>query len=136
MDHLITEQIEWLYSCNLQGNRLARHILVLSGYLANGEMPERINQQLGALSRQLLAQETFDALVNSLNLLAKAPLQAASAKDSATPAAFPDLAPLVAQIDDARQKLLQVDPVNYAELIGWIGVQARTRKLFPTSRRR
>jgi hypothetical protein len=36
MEHLLADQLEYLLSCILQGKRFARHLLVLSGALADG----------------------------------------------------------------------------------------------------
>ena len=139
MDELLTDQLEWLLSCNLQGNRLAHHLLVISGCLAGTVLPEHISRQMAVLSRQVMLQEMFDSLINSFNQLAKVPLRTRPEKaEIGTPdtSANPDLAGLIDQIQDARQQLLQCDPVNFAELIAWIAGQAREQKLWGKARRR
>ncbi|MBK9447317.1 MAG: hypothetical protein IPO00_15280 [Betaproteobacteria bacterium] len=68
MDDMITDQLEWLVSCNLQGNRLARHLLILSGCLAGEGLPENISSN-GPLCPGKVLQDVFDALVSSLNQL-------------------------------------------------------------------
>lgn len=136
MDDLLTDQLEWLLSCNLQGNRLAHHLLIISGCLAGSSLPENISRQMAALSRQVMLQDMFDTLVNSLNQFSKTPPR------NKQEGAYPDtshhteLGGLVAQIQDARQQLLQCEAVNYAELIAWIAGQAREQKLWVKGRRR
>lgn len=71
MDDLLAEQLEWLLSCNLQGNRLAHHLLVITGCLADTTLPEHISRQMAALSRQVMLQEMFDSLINSVNRFPK-----------------------------------------------------------------
>ena len=136
MDDLLIDQLEWLFSCNLQGNRLAHHLLVISGCLAKTGLPENISQQMATLSRQVMLQDMFNTLVNSLDQLAKNPLRIKT--EAALPEANinSEFAGLVAQIQDARQQLLQCDTVNYAELIAWITTQAKEQKLWSKSRRR
>ena len=73
MDDLLAEQLEWLLSCNLQGNRLAHHLLVIAGCLADTTLPEHISRQMAALSRQVMLQEMFDSLINSVNQFSKIP---------------------------------------------------------------
>ena len=136
MDELLAEQLEWLLSCNLQGNRLAHHLLIISGCLAGTVLPEHISRQMAALSRQVMLQEMFDSLINSFNQLAKIPLRTKTETNSPDASANPELAGLIGQIQDARQQLLQCDPVNYAELIAWIAGQAREQKLWAKGRRR
>lgn len=136
MDELLTDQLEWLLSYNLQGNRLAHQLLIISGCLAGTALPEHISRQMITLSRQVMLQETFDALVNSLNQLAK---MVPRAKTEATPTdalAQNEISGLVEQIRDARLQLLALDPINYAELIAWIASQARDQKLWTKGRRR
>lgn len=136
MDDLLAEQLEWLLSCNLQGNRLARHLLIISGCLADTALPEHISRQMAALSRQVMLQEMFDTLVNTLNQFAKLPPRIKTETTSSDALGNAELAGLIDQIQDARQQLLQCDPVNYAELIAWIAGQARERKLWSKGRRR
>lgn len=135
MDDMITDQLEWLVSCNLQGNRLARHLLILSGCLAGEGLPENISRQMAALSRQVLLQDVFDALVSSLNQLGGA---APGRLDRLGSDNFrgADLATLLAQIEDARQQLSACETVNLAELVAWIVAQARDRKLWRRTRSR
>ena len=136
MDELLADQIEWLLSCNFQGNRLAHHLIIISGCLAGNGLPEHISQQMAALSRQVLLQEMFDSLINSLNQFSKSSPQTKPAPSSTNESANVDLTKLIEQIGDARQQLLQCNPVNYAELVAWIASQARERKLWSKARRR
>jgi len=136
VDDLVADQLEWLLSCNLEGNRLARHVLIISGCLADTVLPEHISRQMAALSRQVTLQEIFETLVNSLNQFAKT--QPRTNEETLSHDAYvnPGSTGLIDQIQDARQQLLQCDPVNYAELIAWITGQARERKLWSKGRRR
>lgn len=136
MDDLLTDQLEWLLSCNLQGNRLARHLLIISGCLADTTLPEHISRQMAALSRQVMLQEIFETLVNSLNQFAKTQPRTNEEAQSHDAYLNAGATGLIDQIQDARQQLLQCDPVNYAELIAWIASQARERKLWNKVRRR
>lgn len=135
MDEMLSDQIEWLISCNLQGNRLARHLLILSGCLADDVMPEKISRQMSALSRQVLLQEGFDALVAVLNQFSRI-IPGKPENNPINNIRNIDLTALLAQIEDARQQLAACEPVNYAEIIAWITAQARARKLWRRSRTR
>lgn len=136
MDDLLSDQLEWFFSCNLQGNRLAHHLLIITGCLADSTLPEHISRQMATLSRQVMLQEMFDTLVNSFNGFAKTPLR--STTDTVAPDARSniELSGLIAQIEDARQQLLNCETVNFAELIAWISGQAKERKLLSKGRRR
>jgi hypothetical protein len=136
MDDLLGDQLEWLFSCNLQGNRLAHHLLIITGRLADRALPEHISRQMATLSRQVMLQEMFDTLVKSFNEFAKSPPRGKT--DPVAPDAHStmELSGLIAQIDDARQQLLKCETVNFAELIAWISCQAKERKLLSKGRRR
>lgn len=136
MDELLTDQLEWLLSCNLQGNRLAHHLLIVSGCLAGTALPEHISRQMVTLSRQVMLQETFDTLVNSLNQFAKMLPRSKTEAASTDTLVHNEMSGLVEQIRDARLQLLALDPINYAELIAWIASQARDQKLWTKGRRR
>lgn len=136
MDDLVIDQLEWLLSCNLQGNRLARHVLVLAGALADTKIPEHISGQLTLLSRQVLLQETFDALVGALNQFPKSLGRIKNESSIGAEADVQDLSGLIAQIEDTRRKLLDIESVNYGELIGWIVGQAKQNKLWGGRQRR
>ncbi len=136
MDDLLSDQLEWLLSCNLQGNRLAHHLLIISGCLADSVLPEHISRQMASLSRQVMLQEIFDSLINSFNLFSKTLPR--SKAEAGTPEITnnSELTGLIDQIQDARQQLMLCDPVNHAELIAWIAGQARDKKLWGKGRRR
>jgi hypothetical protein len=136
MDDLLSDQLEWLFSCNLQGNRLAHHLLVISGCLAKTGLPENISRQMATLSRQVMLQDMFNTLVNSLDQLVKNPLRIKGEAASPEMNINPEFAGLVGQIQDTRQQLLQCETVNYAELIAWIAAQAKEQKLWNRNRRR
>lgn len=130
MENLLADQLEYLLSCNLQGKRFARHLLVLSGALADAPMPENINRQMITLSRQVLLQETLDSLIDTLNQLFRRTLPTKTEVQAVPETACPERAALIAQIEDTRHQLLQAESINYAELIAWIVAQAKLRKIW------
>ena len=136
MDDLLAEQLEWLLSCNLQGNRLAHHLLVITGCLADATLPEHISRQMAALSRQVMLQDMFDSLINSVNQFSKIPVRPRAENTSTDTYSNIMVTGLIDQIQDARQQLLQCDAVNHAELIAWIITQAKEKKLLGRGRRR
>ena len=136
MDELLADQLEWLLSCNLQGNRLAHHLLIISGCLANTVLPEHISKQMAALSRQVMLQELFDTLVHSFDSYSKSQPRTKPEATSSEPSNAVELTGLIDQIQDARLQLMQCEPVNYAELIAWIANQAKEKKLWGKARRR
>jgi hypothetical protein len=136
-EHLV-DQLEFLFSGNLQGNRLARSLPVLCGCLAGGALPDPIREKLAVLSRQVLLQDVFDTLVNALNQFTKT-----------TPSFHPDpahrephggtavgMAPLIEQIEQARRELSNCEVANQSEIIAWIVAQAKEQKLWGRSKRR
>lgn len=130
MEHLLADQLEYLLSCNLQGKRFARHLLVLAGALADAPMPENINRQMVTLSRQVLLQETLDSLIETLNQIFRKTLPTRIEVQVVQETSCPERAALIAQIEDTRHQLLQAEPLNYAELIAWIVTQAKLRKIW------
>lgn len=135
MDDLLTDQLEWLLSCNLKGNRLAQHLLILTGCLADTSLPEPISRQMAALSRQVMLQEIFDSLINAFNLFSKTLPKSRVDAVASDSAGIAELSGLLVQIEDARQQLLRCEPINQAELIAWIVGQAKGRKLWSKGRR-
>ncbi len=137
MDEMLTEQLEWLLSSHLQGTRLARCLLVLTGCLADDNLPDNIKQQMAALSRQAILQEVFDTLVASLNQFSKFAFQSAEKQASNTDIrARGDLCALIAQVEQARIALSSCEAVNYSEIVAWVVGQAKARKLWVKLRRR
>jgi hypothetical protein len=136
MNDLIIEQLEWLISGNLPSNRLARHLLTLIGTLADAPLPENINLQMVTLSRLAMLQEMLDKLMYTLDQLFRQEHKVRVTDQATYKPINADSAALIAQIDDTRQKMLQCDPVNYAELTAWIVSLAKQRKLWASGRRR
>lgn len=136
MNDLIVEQLEWLISGNLPSNRLARHLLTLTGTLADAPLPDHINLQMITLSRLAMLQEMLDKLMYTLDQLLRQKHKVQVADQTIQETINADSAALIAQIDDTRQKMLQCDPVNYAELTAWIVALAKQRKLWASGRRR
>ena len=136
MDELLADQLEWLLSCNLQGNRLAHHLLIISGCLADTVLPEHISKQMATLSRQVMLQELFDTLVHSFDSYSKNLPRTKPEATSSEPSNAIELTGLIDLIQDARLQLMQCDPTNYAELIAWIVNQAKEKKLWGKTRRR
>lgn len=130
MEHLLADQLEYLLSCNLQGKRFARHLLILSGALADAPIPENINRQMITLSRQVLLQETLDSLIDTLNQLFRKTIAPKADAQPVPESECAERAALIAQIEDTRIQLLQSEPLNYAELIAWIVAQAKLRKIW------
>ena len=130
MEQLLTEQLEWVLSGNSQGKQLARHLLILSGALADATIPENINHQMITLSRQVLLQETLDRLIDTLNLLFRKTLTQKADAQHVPESECAERAGLIAQIEDTRILLFQLEPINYAELIAWIVAQAKVRKIW------
>lgn len=137
MDEMLTEQLEWLLSGNLQGARLARCLLVLTGCLADDNLPDDIKQQMAVLSRQVKFQEVFDTLVTSLNQYGKTAFSFGE-KQTVCPdvQAGGELCALIAQVEQARIALSDCDVVNYSVIVAWIMKQAGIRKLLGKSKRR
>lgn len=137
MDEILTEQLEWLLSSQFQGTRLARCLLVLTGCLADDNLPDNIKQQMAALSRQAILQEVFDTLVASLNQFSKVVFPTAEKLASNPEArASGELCALIAQVEQARIALSSCEAVNYSEIVAWVVGQAKARKLWVKSRRR
>lgn len=136
MDELLSEQIEWVVSCNTTGNRLAHHLLVIVGCLADNELPEHINHQMLSLSRQVKLQGVFDTLVNSFDQYAKSTSSREHGFQVSSDRVGIDVNGLMQQIDESRQQLMQSDTVNYGELIAWICGKARERKIWNKGKRR
>ena len=137
MDEMLTEQLEWLMSGNLQGARLARCLLVLVGCLAEDNLPDDVKQQMATLSKQLKLQEVFDTVVASLNQYGKAAFSFGEKQATNSDVnAGGELCALITQVEQARISLSDCDVVNYAEVVAWVVGQAKARKLWVKSRRR
>lgn len=139
MDEMLTEQMEWLLSGNLQGTRLARCLLVLVGCLAQDGMPDNIKNQTASLTKQLNLFEVFDALIASLNNFSKSKVVLTSTEkqvSSLEGCTGSELSSMINQVEQTRIALAECDAVNYSEIVAWVMGQAKARKLWVKSRRR
>lgn len=116
MDDEISGQIEWLLSQNGNTGRLARQLVTLVGFLADGSLPEPISTQMASLSRQMLLKDIFDALISSLDIMTRHVIKL-PADRSGESSTLMDISALVAQVEAARLDLARCESVNYAELI-------------------
>lgn len=121
MESILTDQLEWLLSGNMEGTRFKRQIVLLAGCLADDDLPEEINRQITNLCRRIGHEEVFESLLGPLNIFLR------NAKGNDAPAL--DLNSLMAQIESTRQALIDCEPVNQALLITWILGRARDKKL-------
>lgn len=121
MDRLLKEMLESLLQESGNSKRLAKRIINLAGFLSPAETPEPIRKQLNSLSRLLIQQDAFDALLEPVNLMARTGL---------TQTANPEIAaPLLSSLEAVRKEISALDEVNYAELIARLIEQAQRRKL-------
>lgn len=121
MDRLLKEMLESLLQESGNSKRLGKRIINLAGFLRSAEVPEPIRSQLNSLSRLLIQQDAFDALLEPVNLMARAGL---------TQVANPEIAvPLLSSLEAVRKEISALDEINYAELIAWLVEQAQQRKL-------
>lgn len=126
LDAILTDQLEWLISGNMEGLRFKRQLVLLAGCLADGAMPPEIEAQLAKLSQRIACEEVFNALLEPLNNYFR------QAKDK--DACLPDIASLVAQVEASRQELAQCEPANLSLIVTWLLSRARDRKLLGKSR--
>jgi len=135
MDEMIADQIEWILSGNAGTNRLGRQIVTLAGFLADGDMPGKIDSQMADLSRQITLQDMFDALIQSLNTISKSHGSINKSLD-ASKSEVPELGKLLDQIEAVRKEIAACPTVNYASLISWLVIQAREKKVLNKRARR
>lgn len=121
MDSILADQLEWLMTGNMVGIRLKRQIVLLAGCLSDDWLPEHIERPVGNLCRQITLQESFDALLQTLNGFVR------DSKNQNAPAV--DLTGLLAQVEAARLALNDCETVNEAQLIAWVLGRAREKKL-------
>ena len=74
MDRLIKENLESLLQETSNTKRLGRRIISLAGFLSPSEPPEHLQEQLSNLSRLLIQQDAFDALLEPVTLMSRAGL--------------------------------------------------------------
>lgn len=127
MDSILKDQIEWLISGNMEGLRFKRQLLLLAGCLADGTIPDNIEQELSRLTKQIAGEEVFHSLLDTLN----AYLRQNKDKDQAAL----DISGLIAQVEATREELKHCEPANPALILAWLLGKARERKLLGKSRR-
>lgn len=120
MDSIVTNQLEWLISGNMEGLRFKRQLLLLAGCLADGAIPGNIEEELSRLTRRIASEEVFHSLLDSLNAYIRI-------KDKEQ--ANLDMSGLIAQVEATREELKQCDPANTALILTWLLGKAKDRKL-------
>lgn len=121
MDRLIKEQLESLLHEAGSSKRQGRRIINLAGFLSPAEPPAAIREQLDRLSRLLIQQDAFEAMLEPINLLARAGLTQALAPQA--------IGAMIGSLEQARRAIFEQDAINYAELIAWLVSLAQARKL-------
>ena len=106
--------------------RLGRRIVNLAGFLAPSEVPSSIQDQLATLSRLLIQQDAFDALLEPVQGLARA-------------TQFPGIEPgmlgkMLESLEEARKAVCANAEVNYPLLISWLVGLAEERKIIRIKR--
>ncbi len=127
MDSILTDQLEWLISGNMEGLRFKRQLLLLAGCLADSALPDNIEDELGRLTRRIACEEVFHSLLDSLN----AYLRQIKDKDQVNL----DISSLIAQVEATREELKQCEPANTALIVTWLLGKAKERKLLGKIRR-
>ena len=121
MDRLIKENLEALLQDVSGSKRLGRRIINLAGFLGTAEPPSNITSQLNCLSRLLVLQDAFDALLEPVTLLSRAGMPRILDAQA--------LQAMIATLEATRQAVAEVGDVNYAELITWLVGQAQARRI-------
>jgi hypothetical protein len=121
LDSILTDQLEWLISGNMEGLRFKRQLVLLAGCLADVAIPVEIEAQLGKLSQRIACEEVFNAVLEPLNTY----FRQTKEKESG----HLDITGLVAQVEASRLELTQCEPANLALIVNWLLGRARDRKL-------
>ena len=121
MDSILADQLEWLISGNMEGPRFKRQIMLLVGCLADGIIPEDIQEEVSKLTKRIACEEVFQALLEPLNAHLR------QCKDKENTAL--DIGGLISQVESSRVELNQCEPANMALLVTWLLSRARERKL-------
>ncbi len=126
MDKAIKESLEALLLEHQPTKRLGRRIVNLAGFLAPHEVPPSIQEQLATLSKLLIQQDAFDALLEPVQGLARA-------------AQLPRLEPgvigkMLESLEEARKAVCVNAEVNYPLLISWLVGLAEERKIIRIKR--
>ncbi|CAL95262.1 hypothetical protein [Azoarcus olearius] len=137
MEERLREQFENLIGEYGTTKTLGRQIVTLSGFMAQDTITAPIAQQLANLSRQLVLQDMFDSLMQSLNNSTRAlGGQRAAPRAEDAPCLALDLNRLIEQIETVRRDITASEPINYSELIAWLVQQARAQKILRSRGRR
>jgi len=126
LDSILTDQLEWLISGNMEGLRFKRQLVLLAGCLADSAMPAEIEAHIAKLTRRIAYEEVFSALLDALNTY----LRQTKEKDACNQ----DITGLITQLDASRQELNQCEPANVALILTWLLSRARDRKLISKQR--
>lgn len=121
MDRLIKENLEALLQDASGSKRLGRRIINLAGFLGATEPPARIQAQLNCLSRLLILQDAFDALLEPITLLSRAGMPRMLDAQA--------MQAMISSLEATRQAIADAGEINYAELIAWLVGQAQARRI-------
>jgi len=121
MDRLIKESLENLLQDAGSSKRLGRRIIHLAGFLGSAEPPVEIQIQLNELSRLLILQDAFDALLEPITLLSRADVSRMLDTQA--------LVAMISSLESSRQAIADTGTINYAELITWLVGQAQSRRI-------
>ncbi len=121
MDRLIKENLEALLQDASGSKRLGRRIINLAGFLGAPEPPARIQAQLNCLSRLLILQDAFDALLEPITLLSRAGMPRMLDAQA--------MQAMISSLEATRQAIADAGEINYAELIAWLVGQAQARRI-------
>jgi hypothetical protein len=121
MDRLIKENLEALLQDSSHSKRLGRRIINLAGFLSSDDPPSAIREQLNHLSRLLIQQDAFDALLEPVSLMARAGLTHLIDVHA--------IQSMINSLEESRKAISETEDINYAELIAWLVKQARERKI-------
>jgi len=121
LDSILTDQLEWLISGNMEGLRFKRQLVLLAGCLADGAMPAEIGAEVSKLSQRIACEEVFNALLEPLNIYLR--------QTKENEACNLDITGLIAQVEASRLELTQCESANLALIVNWLLGRARDRKL-------
>ena len=121
MDRLIKENLVSLLQETPNTKRLGRRIVSLAGFLGTIDTPEHLQEQLSNLSRLLIQQDAFDALLEPVTLMSRAGL--VNTLDANV------MREILASLEEARKQVSVSENINYSQLISWLVGLAVSRKI-------
>ncbi|HEJ4067883.1 TPA: hypothetical protein SL480_003988 [Pseudomonas aeruginosa] len=121
MDRLIKENLEYLLQETSNTKRFGRRIISLAGFLGTQDIPEQLQAQLGNLSRLLIKQDAFDALLEPVTLMSRAGLLHTQDQHA--------MREILASLEEARKRVSECEDINYSQLINWLVGIAVSRKV-------